>query len=76
MHPTECIAPSKTLEIDALAKKLLSEGKDVINFTVGEPDFPTPKNIVDKAIEALQKGLQNTQTVTVYLNYGKRYRNT
>lgn len=56
MHPTECIAPSKTLEIDALAKKLLSEGNDVINFTVGEPDFPTPKNIVDKAIEALQKG--------------------
>lgn len=56
MHPTESIAPSKTLEIDARAKKLLSEGKDVINFTVGEPDFPTPKNIVDKAIEALQKG--------------------
>ncbi|WP_448374935.1 aspartate aminotransferase [Fervidobacterium sp.] len=56
MHPTDIIAPSKTLEIDALAKKLLSEGKDVINFTVGEPDFPTPKNIVDKAIEALQKG--------------------
>ncbi len=57
MHPTEQILPSKTLEIDALAKKLISEGKDVINFTVGEPDFETPKNIVEKAIEALQKGL-------------------
>ncbi|MGQ9855121.1 MAG: aspartate aminotransferase [Fervidobacterium sp.] len=57
MHPTEQILPSKTLEIDALAKKLISEGKDVINFTVGEPDFQTPKNIVEKAIEALQKGL-------------------
>lgn len=56
MHPTENITPSKTLEIDALAKKLIAEGKDVINFTVGEPDFPTPKNIVDKAIEALQNG--------------------
>jgi len=56
VHPTENITPSKTLEIDALAKKLIAEGKDVINFTVGEPDFPTPKNIVDKAIEALQNG--------------------
>ncbi|MGC9771668.1 aspartate aminotransferase [Fervidobacterium changbaicum] len=56
MHPTECIAPSKTLEIDALAKKLLSVGKDVINFTVGEPDFPTPSNIAEKAIEAIRKG--------------------
>lgn len=56
MHPTEMIAPSKTLEVDALAKKLISEGKDVVNLTAGEPDFPTPRPIVEKAIQALEKG--------------------
>jgi len=56
MHPTDLIAPSKTLEVDALAKKLISEGKDVVNLTAGEPDFPTPKPIVEKAIEALEMG--------------------
>lgn len=56
MHPTDLIAASKTLEVDALAKKLISEGKDVVNLTAGEPDFPTPRPIVEKAIEALEKG--------------------
>ncbi|MCX7654496.1 MAG: aspartate aminotransferase [Fervidobacterium sp.] len=56
MHPAELIAPSKTLEIDSLAKRLISEGKDVVNLTAGEPDFPTPRAIVEKAIEALEKG--------------------
>lgn len=56
MHPIDLIAPSKTLEVDTLAKKLILEGKDVVNLTVGEPDFPTPQPIVEKAIEALNKG--------------------
>jgi aspartate aminotransferase len=56
MHPTDLIAPSRTLEIDSLAKKLISEGKDVVNLTAGEPDFPTPRPIVEKAIEALEMG--------------------
>ncbi|ODN31327.1 aspartate aminotransferase [Fervidobacterium thailandense] len=57
MHPTELITPSKTLQIDSLAKKLKSEGKPVINLTAGEPDFQTPRPIVEKAFEALEKGL-------------------
>ncbi|MFN3692353.1 MAG: aspartate aminotransferase [Fervidobacterium sp.] len=56
MHPTDLMASSKTLEVDTLAKRLISEGKDVVNLTVGEPDFPTPQPIVEKAIEALNKG--------------------
>ncbi|MEN3042074.1 MAG: aspartate aminotransferase [Fervidobacterium sp.] len=56
LHPAELIAPSKTLEIDSLAKRLISEGKDVVNLTAGEPDFPTPRLIVEKAIEALERG--------------------
>jgi len=47
------IPSSKTLEINALASKLKSEGKDVINLTAGEPDFPTPDVIKQKAHEAL-----------------------
>lgn len=57
MHPTQLITPSKTLQIDALAKQLKSEGKPVINLTAGEPDFQTPRPIVEKAFEALEKRL-------------------
>ena len=37
----------------AKANKLKSEGKDIINLGIGQPDFPTPKNIVEAAIKAL-----------------------
>lgn len=57
MHPVDLIAPSKTLEVDSLAKKLISEGKDVVNLTAGEPDFQTPRPIIEEAINALNKGL-------------------
>ncbi|SHH55083.1 aspartate aminotransferase [Thermosipho atlanticus] len=49
------IPASKTLEINAIATKLMNEGKDVINLTTGEPDFPTPERIKEKAKEALDK---------------------
>jgi len=47
------INPSLTLSITATAKKLKSEGKDVVNFGAGEPDFPTPQNIKMAAIKAI-----------------------
>jgi aspartate aminotransferase len=50
------INPSPTLAISAKAKKLKSEGKDVINFGAGEPDFDTPDFIKEKAIEAIKAG--------------------
>ena len=40
------IKPSATLALNARARELAARGKDVINFTIGEPDFDTPKNIV------------------------------
>jgi len=52
----EGISPSITLSIDAKAKKMKEEGIDVIGFGAGEPDFNTPKNIQDAAIEAIKKG--------------------
>ncbi|MCI9887110.1 pyridoxal phosphate-dependent aminotransferase [Micrococcales bacterium 31B] len=46
------IAESATLKVDAKAKTLKAEGRPVIVFAGGEPDFPTPQYIVDAAIAA------------------------
>ncbi len=50
------ISPSVTLAITAKAGKLKDEGKDVVGFGAGEPDFNTPDNIIDKACEAMKEG--------------------
>lgn len=50
------ISPSLTLAISAKAKKMRSEGLDVIGFGVGEPDFDTPKHIKDAGIKAIEAG--------------------
>ena len=46
---------SQTLALTALAKKLKSEGIDVVSLTAGEPDFPTPRHIKDAAIKAIEE---------------------
>jgi len=46
------IAESATLKVDARAKALRAEGRPVIGFGAGEPDFPTPQHIVDAAVAA------------------------
>ena len=46
------IAESATLKVDAKAKALKAEGRPVIGFGAGEPDFPTPDYIVRAAVEA------------------------
>jgi aspartate aminotransferase len=51
------IKPSATLAITAKAKKLKSEGKDVVGFGAGEPDFDTPVYIKNAVKDALDKGL-------------------
>lgn len=50
------IKPSATLEIVAKAAAMKSEGIDIIGFGAGEPDFDTPENVKEAAIEALKKG--------------------
>ena len=47
------IAESATLKVDAKAKALQAEGRKVISYAAGEPDFPTPQNIVDAASRAV-----------------------
>lgn len=47
---------SSTLAITAKAKELKAQGKDVVNFAGGEPDFDTPDSIKEAAIQAIQTG--------------------
>ena len=50
------IKPSSTLSITEKAGVLRGEGKDVISFSVGEPDFDTPDHIKKAAIDAINEG--------------------
>jgi len=50
------IKPSETLAITAKANALKAEGRDVIGFGAGEPDFDTPVNIKNAAIKAIESG--------------------
>jgi len=50
------ISPSPTLAIDSMTKQMIREGKDVINFSVGEPDFDTPEHIKAAAVRAMAAG--------------------
>ena len=50
------LTPSVTLAISAEAKRLKAEGKDVVGFGAGEPDFDTPDHIKDAAKKALDEG--------------------
>lgn len=50
------ITPSITLAITAKAKELKEAGVDVVSFGAGEPDFNTPKNIMDAAIKSMEEG--------------------
>ncbi|HTP36100.1 MAG TPA: pyridoxal phosphate-dependent aminotransferase [Candidatus Acidoferrales bacterium] len=47
------ISVSSTMKVSADAERLRSEGVDVVDFGAGEPDFPTPDNIKQAAIRAL-----------------------
>jgi len=50
------LAPSITLAITAKAKEMKAQGKDIIGFGAGEPDFNTPDNIIEACKRALDEG--------------------
>jgi aspartate aminotransferase len=50
------LEPSATLAMAAKAKQLKTDGRQVFDFSVGEPDFNTPKHICDAALAAMQAG--------------------
>src|SRR5438477_2492882 len=49
------ISVSSTMKVMADADKLRREGVDVVDFSAGEPDFPTPDNIKQAAIRAINE---------------------
>ena len=50
------ISPSITLEITGKANELKAKGVNVMSFAAGEPDFNTPRNIIEAAIKAMDNG--------------------
>ena len=48
------VQASTTLAIDSLFKQMKAEGKDVVGFGAGEPDFPTPEHIKQAGIDAIE----------------------
>mgnify|MGYP000715230837 FL=1 len=52
----QVLSPSLTLAITALARDLKAQGRDILSFSAGEPDFDTPQRVKDAAITAIQEG--------------------
>jgi aspartate aminotransferase len=50
------LSESITIAISTLAQELKAQGKDIISFSAGEPDFDTPQVIKDAAIRAINEG--------------------
>lgn len=58
------LEPSVTLAAAAKAKALKAQGRDILSLTVGEPDFATPENIQEAAIQAIKNGKASYYTPT------------
>jgi aspartate aminotransferase len=50
------VKPSASIAAKAKADALRAAGREIIDFTTGEPDFPTPRHIVEAGVQALQSG--------------------
>ncbi len=50
------VKPSATIAVTQKARDLKAAGRDVISLGAGEPDFDTPQNIKDAAIDAIRRG--------------------
>jgi aspartate aminotransferase len=61
-------AESKTLKMAKLSRELSAKGVDVINLTLGEPDFATPSHIINAAKKAMDDGFTKYPPVAGYLD--------
>jgi len=52
----QTLSSSLTIAISSLARDLKAQGKDILSFSAGEPDFETPRAIKDEAIKAINDG--------------------
>ncbi len=72
------IGESATLKVSRRAKELAAAGRDIIDLSAGEPDFPSPAVAVEGAVEALRAGFtrytENTGTPQLRGALAERYR--
>ena len=58
------ISVSSTMKVAAEAERLRAEGRDIVDFGAGEPDFPTPANIKQAAVRALDENFTKYTAVS------------
>lgn len=76
------LGTEKAFEVLSKCKELEAQGKDIIHLQIGEPDFDTPKNIIEAGVNALRNGYThytpNSGMIEVkqaIVDYVKKYRN-
>ncbi|MDR1007122.1 MAG: pyridoxal phosphate-dependent aminotransferase [Campylobacteraceae bacterium] len=58
------LSESITVAISSLAKELKAQGKDILSFSAGEPDFDTPEAVKNAAIQAIKSGFSKYTAVS------------
>lgn len=76
------LGTEKAFEVLTKCKELESQGKDIIHLQIGEPDFDTPKNIIEAGVEALRGGYTHYtpnsgmfEVKDAIVEYTKKYKN-
>ncbi len=60
----QTLSPSLTIAIASLARDLKAQGRDILSFSAGEPDFDTPQRIKEEAIKAINDGFTRYTAVS------------
>jgi aspartate aminotransferase len=60
------VSEPQTIKMSKLSRELKSKGIDVIDLSIGEPDFDTPRHIKDAAIKAIEEGYTHYTPVAGY----------
>lgn len=55
-HRIQTLEESVTIAVSSLARELKAKGRDILSFSAGEPDFDTPQNVKNVAIDAINGG--------------------
>ena len=69
LKPSERIAhltESQTIMMSRMSRELSAQGKDIINLSLGEPDFDTPQHIKDAAKKAIDEGYTHYPPISGY----------
>ena len=69
------LSPSATLAMSQKSSELQAQGIDVVNMSVGEPDFPTPQHIKATAVKAIEENWTKYSPVPGYPDLKKAISN-